>query len=286
MVALAPITNENLAWDVLDRFPKMHSRAREAKTSNCTEARHSKSLGRVEIWLMIYESCVGLESFTRDPIGFEGSEWDLYEYCESTPLGYTDPFGLRGDGHHIIPWSVFDGKVSAEVQAIFDGAGGRMAHPCYTNHNGKILNGVGHPTYTSAVQQEFLNFLNGKDPALMTPAEAERFLAHIRNMPPNSAIGKFLIGVQKEIQEAIEKAAKLAAKSSALKCCKKIGATIAKKAGPGCAILFFCKDAHAGGVGHACNEAAWPVSQIWVNPQGFIDLLTCPDPDGMLGVLN
>ena len=34
MVALAPITNERPAWDVLDTFPKLHSRAREAKSGN------------------------------------------------------------------------------------------------------------------------------------------------------------------------------------------------------------------------------------------------------------
>jgi len=30
----------------------------------------------------------------RDPIGFEGSEWALYEYCASSPLRYVDPTGL------------------------------------------------------------------------------------------------------------------------------------------------------------------------------------------------
>ena len=95
MVALAPNNSETSTWDVLDRFPKMHSRAREAKTSNCTEARHSKSLGRVEIWLMIYESCVGLESFTRDPIGFMGSAWNLYEMLATAPLVRIDPRGYQ-----------------------------------------------------------------------------------------------------------------------------------------------------------------------------------------------
>ena len=94
MVALAPNNSETSTWDVLDRFPKMHSRAREAKTTSCTEAPHSKSFGRVEIWLVIYEGCDGLESFTRDPIGYRGSPFDLYEYCESSPLQNFDPLGL------------------------------------------------------------------------------------------------------------------------------------------------------------------------------------------------
>jgi hypothetical protein len=30
---------------------------------------------------------------TRDPIGFDGSEWGLYEYCESSPNSLVDPIG-------------------------------------------------------------------------------------------------------------------------------------------------------------------------------------------------
>ena len=93
MVALAPITNDTSAWDVLNTFPKLHSRAREEKTGICTEAPASKSLGRVEIWQAVYETCDGLESFTRDPIGFEGSEWGLYEFFGGMPLVDVDPTG-------------------------------------------------------------------------------------------------------------------------------------------------------------------------------------------------
>ena len=31
--------------------------------------------------------------FTRDPIGYQGSEWDLYEFCNSVPLHSSDPDG-------------------------------------------------------------------------------------------------------------------------------------------------------------------------------------------------
>ena len=93
MVALAPNTSETSPWDVLDTFPKLHSRAREAKPRFCTEAPHSKSLDRVEIWLTIFESRVGLESFTRDPIGYKGSEWSLYEYAKANCLMNIDPTG-------------------------------------------------------------------------------------------------------------------------------------------------------------------------------------------------
>ena len=91
MVALAPNTSETSPWDVLDGFPKLHSRAREVKTRICTEALHSKSLSHVEICLVISESCVGLESFTRDPIGFFDGE-NLY--TARMLLARLDPSGM------------------------------------------------------------------------------------------------------------------------------------------------------------------------------------------------
>jgi len=44
---------------------------------------------------VISESCVGLESFTRDPIGYLGSKYSLYEYCKANPQKRIDPTGLR-----------------------------------------------------------------------------------------------------------------------------------------------------------------------------------------------
>ncbi|OYP36784.1 hypothetical protein CGZ80_06960 [Rhodopirellula sp. MGV] len=37
---------------------------------------------------------------SRDPIGFEGSPWLLYEYVDSQPLINFDPFGLEVNNHH------------------------------------------------------------------------------------------------------------------------------------------------------------------------------------------
>jgi len=38
-----------------------------------------------------------LEGFvTRDPIGYAGSDWNLYEYVESKPVHVVDPTGLEG----------------------------------------------------------------------------------------------------------------------------------------------------------------------------------------------
>jgi len=42
---------------------------------------------------------VGGRFLGRDPIGYEGSEWGLYEYVNTAPLNKQDPFGLRGDCH-------------------------------------------------------------------------------------------------------------------------------------------------------------------------------------------
>ena len=97
MVALDPITNETPAWDVLDTFPKLHSRAREVKTTHCTEAPHSKSLDCVEIWQAIYETCDRLESFTRDPIGFKSLCNNFYSFVWGRSLSKVDPSGLFDD---------------------------------------------------------------------------------------------------------------------------------------------------------------------------------------------
>ena len=35
-----------------------------------------------------------VESCSRDPIGFEGSQWNLYEYVDGGPVVRTDPQGL------------------------------------------------------------------------------------------------------------------------------------------------------------------------------------------------
>ena len=93
MVALASNPSETSTWNILDGFPKLHSRAREVITARCTEAPHSKSLSRVEIWQLIYEGCDGLEFFTRDPIGYL-DDLLLYQYVHGHALSSMDPLGL------------------------------------------------------------------------------------------------------------------------------------------------------------------------------------------------
>jgi len=93
MVALAPSTTETSTLDILNGFPKLHSRAREAKTNRYAEATACKSLNRVEIWQVIYDYRIRLESFSRDLIGYGGSPYLLYEYGEGVPLTTVDPVG-------------------------------------------------------------------------------------------------------------------------------------------------------------------------------------------------
>lgn len=38
-----------------------------------------------------------LGTCSKDPIGYEGSKWNLYEYCSSNPHGQTDSTGLCPD---------------------------------------------------------------------------------------------------------------------------------------------------------------------------------------------
>jgi len=42
---------------------------------------------------VVYDSRIRLESFSRDPIGYAGSLWNLYEFVDSAPLVKSDPSG-------------------------------------------------------------------------------------------------------------------------------------------------------------------------------------------------
>jgi len=95
MVAIASNTSETSTWDTLNGFPSLHSRAREAKTNRYAEATGCKSLNCVEIWQVIYDYRIRLESFSRDPIGFEGGQLNIYGYVDSRVFISTDPSGMK-----------------------------------------------------------------------------------------------------------------------------------------------------------------------------------------------
>ena len=93
MVAIASNTSETSTWDTLNGFPRLHSRAREAKTNRYAEATGCKPLTRVEIQQVIYDYRIRLESFSRDAIGFEGRSWNVYQFCRVNPTSVVDPLG-------------------------------------------------------------------------------------------------------------------------------------------------------------------------------------------------
>jgi hypothetical protein len=64
-----------------------------ALIDDCIAVTVTKSLDRIEIPPAIYDGRVGLELFSQDPTGFEGSDWNLYEYTGSNPVVRVDPTG-------------------------------------------------------------------------------------------------------------------------------------------------------------------------------------------------
>jgi len=78
---------------------------------------------------------------SRDPIGYEGSRWSLYEYVASKPVSGVDPSGKRGLGMNIgghitasPPWgpplefaSIFDLTSEIEISSL----GGFSVLPTY-----------------------------------------------------------------------------------------------------------------------------------------------------------
>ena len=101
---------------------KTASTPRRPTTKNCTRAR-ARSLGvntrraclettakRTSKLTCTYDNRRRLESCSRDPIGFTGSKWSLYQYVSSKPTKRLDPLGLRdSSGGHgwqpsDLPW--------------------------------------------------------------------------------------------------------------------------------------------------------------------------------------
>ncbi len=68
-----------------------HSRARSI-ASICTDPSRCKSLQRIEMRLSIYESRIGLDSFSRDPIGYVDGA-NLYQFVRNSSLTFVDPMG-------------------------------------------------------------------------------------------------------------------------------------------------------------------------------------------------
>jgi RHS repeat-associated protein len=77
----------------------------------------------------------------RDPIEEDGGI-NLYGFVASDPISDFDLLGLRGSGHHIIPWAIFNGAVKEEVQKFFDSDLARIFNEYYRTHDAQTLYGI------------------------------------------------------------------------------------------------------------------------------------------------
>ena len=221
----------------------------------------------------------------RDPIGVWTDFINLgngYSFVGNNPVNRVDPFGLQGVGHHYVPRQVWGkGQVSDAAKKVFDGA---TTGPTEPRHGWSKE----HKTYNEAVKKDFDSYCKEKgiDPKKMTDAQAKEFLDGVKNSD-NPDIKNFNDKAEKQAKEkaakeAAEKAEKEAAEKAAKEAAEKAAKEAAEKAAekgagkiikkgvgaacrkiPGISVGFFVYDWCNGGVGHAANEALWPVSELW-----------------------
>ncbi len=146
---------------------------------------------------------------SKDPLQ-EGGGTNLYAFNTNDSVNAFDYLGLKkhnrsrkGTGHHMIPWDVFNGKVTDAVYEFFNSDFARIWHELYTEHNAKSLGGISHKEYNRLVRQELEKFLGHRNFRRMTLEQAEEFLHKIKNMPKNSSIRMFNDGVFDEAAESI-----------------------------------------------------------------------------------
>lgn len=136
---------------------------------------------------------------TRDPIGYAGGSFNLYEFAQSDPISLDDPFGDTSPGHHPVPQCLLDpeskkyigGELSKGAKELFKQFTTGATTP---SHLSGTYGGVTHPQYTEAVKKAFEEFMkkNGITSSnKMTPKQAKGFLKIIINADQGSAISKF-----------------------------------------------------------------------------------------------
>lgn len=150
----------------------------------------------------------------EDPSGYSDG-MSAYQAMQSNLPSSLDFDGLitRGPGHHIVPFSLFvdaDGNllVPEPVAAILNGDGARIHTDGYTKHNRKNYGGVKESEYRKAVSDMLDEFLSerGRKKCNMTHLDAIEFLDKITTQPDDSTIGKYLRGVEDELDaELLEK---------------------------------------------------------------------------------
>ncbi len=67
---------------------------------------------------------------SRDPIGFEGSEWNLYEYVKGMPTRGGDPYGLDGPFGPIKPMKPYKAETGEPDERIKKTCESLRSDPC------------------------------------------------------------------------------------------------------------------------------------------------------------
>jgi len=153
----------------------------------------------------------------RDPIE-EAGGINLYAYTENDPIDYFDAIGLKGKGHHIVPWAIFNGVVSKEVHEFLDSDAARIFNDYYRTHGAKKMSGISAKKYNKLVEAELKKFLGNKAIKDITLEEAKKFLDHVSGLKSTHPITVYNNAVRREAAKsmriALRKAATKAAESS------------------------------------------------------------------------
>jgi len=165
----------------------------------------------------------------KDPRTF-----NRYAYAFNNPFKYVDYYGFSPTGHHMVPQTLWKGKVSASVEMIFESETARIFNENYNFHNGKILNGISHWEYTRAVQAELKSFIDMRKIAELSKlkeVDAIDFLKHLERLPKDNVISLFNSGVRKEIEYAIIHGKQIVGASKTVKTIKglKVSGELAKR---------------------------------------------------------
>ena len=210
---------------------------------------------------------------TEDPLGVWGDPIGMgndYQYAGGNPGVYGDPFGLQV-GHHFVPRELWRsggpnsvGIFSDAVQDIFDTTTGAFSKKGVHRYD------EAHKLYNAAVKGEMDRWLRGlgKSPSKVTQAEARKVLEYVRSGPCNKVIRAFNERLLRHVEA---RAAAVAARLAARYGVRALTTTGAKKgAKKAVAPLFFAYDWYeSGSLGHATQQAVWPISEALTGASGY-----------------
>jgi RHS repeat-associated protein len=119
----------------------------------------------------------------RDPIGYEGSEWGVYEYLSSSPLDDLDPSGLwwyrDPDGpewHHNYP------KGDPRLTPFWTSLGIQPNDAaCGCLLAGKDHAAI-HPHYQNELYRRIMEWVNGPPPRNLTKEKLDTIIAEVQNL--------------------------------------------------------------------------------------------------------